>query len=77
MKNSAWSFSIGFDRAKTDPKRLVAKFHDQYTVKYNEGLELVTILHYDQATIDRVTVDKDILVEQRTCQTIRMVMKNK
>jgi len=77
MQNSALSFSIVFDRAKTDPKRLVEKFKDQYSVKYNEGLELVTIRHYDQATIERVTVDKDILVEQRTRQTIRMVMKNK
>jgi aspartate kinase len=77
MQNSALSFSIVFDRAKTDPKRLLEKFKDQYSVKYNEGLELVTIRHYDQATIDRVTVDKEILVEQRTRQTIRMVMKNK
>jgi len=77
MQNSALSFSILFDRSKTDPMKLVAKFKDQYSIRYNEGLELVTIRHYDQATIDRVTVDKDILLEQRTRQTIRMVMKNK
>jgi aspartate kinase len=77
MQNSALSFSILFDRSKTDPMKLVEKFKDQYSVRYNEGLELVTIRHYDQATIDRVTIDKDILLEQRTRQTIRMVMKNK
>mgnify|MGYP002345717052 CR=1 FL=1 len=77
MQNSALSFSILFDRSKTDPMKLVEKFKDQYSVRYNEGLELVTIRHYDQATIDRVTVDKRILLEQRTRQTIRMVMKNK
>lgn len=77
MQNSALSFSILFDRSKTEPMKLVEKFKDQYSVRYNEGLELVTIRHYDQATIDRVTVDKDILLEQRTRQTIRMVMKNK
>lgn len=77
MQNSALSFSIVFDRSKTDPLRLVEKFKDQYEIRYNEGLELVTIRHYDQATIDRVTIDKDILVEQRTRQTIRMVMKNR
>ncbi len=77
MQNSALSFSIVFDRSKTDPLRLVEKFKDQYEIRYNEGLELVTIRHYDQATIDRVTVDKEILVEQRTRQTIRMVMKNR
>lgn len=76
MQNSALSFSIVFDRSKTDPMRLVEKFKDQYSVRYNEGLELVTIRHYDQATIDRVTVEKGILVEQRTRQTIRMVMKD-
>lgn len=77
MQNSALSFSILFDRSKTEPMKLVEKFKDQYSARYNEGLELVTIRHYDQATIDRVTIDKDILLEQRTRQTIRMVMKNK
>lgn len=76
MQNSALSFSILFDRSKTNPMDLVKQFSSQYHVKYNEGLELVTIRHYDQATINRVTVDKTILLEQRTRQTIRMVMKN-
>lgn len=77
MQNSALSFSILFDRSKKEPLELVNKFKAQYEVKYNEGLELVTIRHYDQKTIDRVTVDKEILLEQRTRQTIRMVMKNR
>lgn len=77
MQNSALSFSILFDRSKTEPVKLLEKFKDQYSIRYNEGLELVTIRHYDQATIDRVTIDKEILLEQRTRQTIRMVMKNK
>ena len=76
MQNSALSFSILFDRSKMDPMQLVDLFKSQYEVRYNEGLELVTIRHYDQATIDRVSVNKDILVEQRTRQTIRMVMKD-
>lgn len=76
MQNSALSFSILFDRTKKDPLALVEFFKDQYEVRYNEGLELVTIRHYDQETIDRVTVNKEILLEQRTRQTIRMVMKD-
>ena len=77
MQNSALSFSILFDRSKTEPMSLLEKFKDQYEVRYNEGLELVTIRHYDRATIDRVTTGKEILLEQRTRQTIRMVMKDK
>jgi aspartate kinase len=45
-------------------------------VKYNTGLELVTIRHYDQPTIDRVTVNKDILLEEKTRHTVQMVMKD-
>jgi aspartate kinase len=44
-------------------------------VKYNEQLELVTIRHYDDATIARVSANKTILLEQRTRHTVRMVMK--
>jgi aspartate kinase len=76
MQNSALSFSILFDRSKTDPYRLIEKFKDQYEVKFNEGLELVTIRHYDAATIERVTTNKELLLEQRTRHTIRIVMKN-
>lgn len=76
MQNSALSFSIVFDRSKMDPQKLFDLFHEQYEVRWNEGLELVTIRHYDQATIDRVTKEKELLVEQRTRQTVRMVMKD-
>ena len=76
MQNSALSFSILFDRSKSDPARLLEKFKDQYHIKYNEDLELVTIRHYDAATIARVSTNKTMLVEQRTRHTIRMVMKS-
>ena len=77
MQNSALSFSIVFDRSKSEPEELLKLFGEQYEVKFNEGLELVTIRHYDDATIKRVTDNKSILVEQRTRQTIRIVMKDK
>ena len=66
-----------FDGNKTSPEKLLKLFGERYEVRFNENLELVTIRHYDGKTIDRVMVDKEILLEQRTRQTIRMVMKNK
>jgi aspartate kinase len=77
MQNSALDFSILLDRKKVNPDQIIELFSDTYSVKYNEGLELVTIRHYDQATIDRVTVNKDILLEQKTRQTARLVMKDR
>lgn len=77
MQNSALDFSILLDRSKVNPENIIELFKDSYTVKYNEGLELVTIRHYDQETLDRVTDNKDILLEQKTRQTARLVMKDK
>ena len=77
MQNSALNFSILLDRSKVDPQKITDLFKDTYEVRYNENLELVTIRHYDQATLDRLTEGKDILVEQKTRQTARLVMKNR
>lgn len=76
MQNSALNFSVLLDADKTDLDKLLASFEDSYFVKYNTGLELITIRHYDQATIDRVTVNKDIILEQKTKDTARIIVKD-
>ena len=77
MQNSALDFSILLDRNKVNPDQILEMFKDTYEVRYNEGLELVTIRHYDDETLARVTENKDILLEQKTRQTARLVMKEK
>ena len=75
MQNSALDFSILMDRSKVDIHQVLELFKDTYSVKFNEGLTLITIRHYDQATIDRVTENKEIILEQKTRQTARIVAK--
>ena len=77
MQNSALNFSILLDEEKVDVDSMLALFNDSYHIKFNTGLELVTIRHYDQATIDRVTVDKEVLLEQKTRETTRLIVKQK
>lgn len=77
MQNSALNFSILVDQDKVSIDRILGLFEDSYNVKFNEGLELVTIRHYDQATIDRVTTNKEILLQQKTRETARLVVKQK
>ncbi|GAA3951065.1 aspartate kinase [Pedobacter ginsengiterrae] len=77
MLNSAISFSVSVDDNEEKVKKLIESLSNQFTVKYNKGLELVTIRYYNQQTIDRVTVDKDILLEVKSRHTCQMVMKNK
>ena len=75
MQNSALKFSILLDEEKVNIPEILELFQDSYDVQFNEGLELVTIRHYDQATIDRVTVDKEILLQQKTRETARLVVR--
>jgi aspartate kinase len=77
MQNSALDFSILLDRNKVNIQQIVDLFIDMYEVKYNEGLELVTIRHYDQSTLDRVTENKEILLQQKSRQTARLIMKDR
>ena len=76
MQNSALSFSILVDSQKTSPETILNLFRTNYEVRYNEGLELVTIRHYDNATIERVTKNKEIILQQRTRHTARFVLKS-
>ncbi|CAH0178419.1 MULTISPECIES: aspartate kinase [unclassified Pedobacter] len=77
MLNSAISFSVSVDDHPTQIEKLIKDLSQEFTVRYNKGLELVTIRYYNQQTIDRVTVDKDILLEVKSRHTCQMVMKNR
>jgi len=76
MQNSAISFSVAVDDDKHKIPSLIDKLKQEYKVLFNKNLELVTIRHYDQKTIDRVTQNKKILLEQKTRNTARIIMKN-
>ncbi len=76
MQNSALSFSVALDQDKIDIQKLLEIFQETYNVEYTEGLELVTIRHYDQATIERVTEAKEVIVEQKTKETARFLLKD-
>lgn len=76
MQNSAVSFSVCLDIDNFGLNKLTSLLEEEYEVRYNDNLELVTIRHYDQKTIDRVTENREILMEQKTRQTVRIVMRN-
>jgi aspartate kinase len=77
MLNSAISFSVSVDDEEEKISNLIRELSVLYKVKYNKGLELVTIRYYNQDTINRVTVNKDILLEVKSRHTCQMVMKDK
>lgn len=77
MLNSAISFSVSVDDDEEKIKQLITDLSETFKVKYNKGLELVTIRYYNQQTIDRVIVNKDVLLEVKSRHTCQIVMKDK
>lgn len=76
MLNSAISFSVSVDNDEQKIKQLIADLSESYKVKYNTALELVTIRYYNQQTIDRVTLNKNVLLEVKSRHTCQIVMKD-
>jgi aspartate kinase len=77
MLNSAISFSVSFDHDAAKLSALITDLSVNYKVKYNTGLELVTIRYYNQDTIDRVTVNKSIILEVKSRNTCQIVMRDR
>lgn len=76
MQNSAISFSLCIDNDIYKLPELIKVLQKQYRVLYNEELELITIRYYDQATIDRVTINKKVLLEVKSRYTVQLVVQN-
>jgi aspartate kinase len=76
MQNSAISFSVCVDNNERRLSQLFGELRKNYKIRYNTGLELITIRHYDQATIDRVMEDgKTVLLEMRSRLTAQFVVR--
>lgn len=76
MQLSAISFSVCVDMDDKKVPGLVAELQKEYKVLYNDHVELVTIRYYDQSTIDRVCINKQILLEQKSRYTVQLVVRN-
>jgi len=76
MQNSAVSFMVCVNNDKTRIPRVVKDLEEHFLVKWENGLELITIRYFDENTISRVLVNKDKVLEQRSKETIQMVVKD-
>jgi aspartate kinase len=74
MQNSALAFSVVVDDTPRS-RELIEELRNVYEVRYNEDCELVTVRHYDEPTLARLTGGRDILLEQRSRTTARFVLK--
>ena len=76
MQNSAITFSFCIDLNEAIFDSFINELHDEYEVLYNKNVRLLTIRHYNEETIHRLTENKNVLVEQRSRLTARFVVSD-
>ena len=75
IQNSALTFSVCFDQNDYILPRLIESLQQNYNVKYNNNLQLITIRHYTQETIENLNKKGRILIEQKNRVTLQCLIE--
>lgn len=75
MQNSAISFSICIDTDEEKIINLIKELSLYFKVLRNDELDLLTIRHYNQIVLSQLLNNKTLYLEQRTRQTVQLVLK--
>ncbi len=75
-QNTAISFLCCFDDRGEKIDQLAADASLIFDVEVEKNLRLLTIRHYDDATITALTAGKKIMLEQKTTETVQLLMRN-
>ena len=75
IQSSAISFSLCIDYNAMIFPSMIKELQDEYEVKYNTDVELITIRHYSKEIIDKLINRKDVVLEQRERVTARFVLQ--
>jgi aspartate kinase len=75
IQQSAIDLSLAFDEPEKGIDELIGQLNQKFEVKYNTGLDLVTIRYYTPQAIDQIVDGRTVLVEQKSRRTARMLLK--
>lgn len=75
MQNSALSFSICIDDNEMLLSQLQEKLSNQFLLRYNCDLRLITIRYYTQEIIDKIVAGRPVLLQQRSRTTAQLIVQ--
>ncbi len=75
VEASAVSIDVCIDDERVKVDILLNDLKSEFSIVYNERIELITIRHFTSDAIDSVTKGCEILLEQRTRSTVRFVVR--
>ncbi|MFN0013507.1 MAG: aspartate kinase [Saprospiraceae bacterium] len=76
MQNTAISFSICVPNVPDRLDKFTRGISDQFRVKREDGLELITVRHYTEESVANLKKGMIVLFEERIRNTLQMVVKN-
>ncbi len=74
IQNSALTLSFCIDN-HPGINELISALQENYTVRYNEGLELITIRHFNEKASELVLQGKQVLLEQQNRTVVQYVVR--
>jgi len=75
FQQSAIDLNLVTDFPESGFEKTVGELSGRYEVKYNTGLELITIRYYSDESIKEVTTGKKVFIEQKSRRTARLVTR--
>lgn len=76
MQNTAISFSICVPNIPDRVQKFIDEVADEFKIKTEEGLELITIRHFTDDIIQSLKKGKIVLFEERLRNTLQMVVRD-
>lgn len=75
MQNSAISFSLCMDESGEDMIQFIQVMQEDFKVRYNQNMELITIRHYNQEIINNLIGDRTVYLEQKSRSTVQLLVR--
>jgi aspartate kinase len=75
VEASAVSIDVCLDDERPKVEALLSDLRSDFSAIYNERVEMLSIRHYTRESMDRITLGREILLEQRTRSTVRYVVR--
>ncbi len=75
MQNSAVSFSVCFNEDLTKLDTLIAELKNNFSLKYNTGLQLVTVRHYNNNLVNDLIGGSKVYLFQKSRVNVQFLIK--
>lgn len=77
FQQSAIDLNLVADYPGNSFQQAIGSLKKLYKVKYNTGLEMITIRYYTNDAIKKISQGKNVYIEQKSRKTARLVTKNR